>query len=216
VSVEEKQFLQNIRSALARYSTAEEARVLASPDRPQPGPRAALEEKIARFADEVAELHKVEVIRAGNWDQARRHIASMLEEKRVSSIALAGEDLKPSDARWKGWKIASDQETMAQAEVGVVQADYGLAETGSIVLLASKDKPRSASLLPPSCIFALSVFGMLDSMAHLMKELEERHKKGELPAAVNVVTGPSRTADIELSLTVGVHGPGEVSVVLVG
>jgi len=214
--MQEKEFLQRITSALSRYSTAEEARVLASGTRPQLGPRAGLEDKIARFADEVAELHKVEVIRAGNWDQARRHIAQMLQEKGVSSIALAGEDLKPSLPLWGKWKIAGDRDSTEKTEVGVVQADYGLAETGSIILLASQDKPRSASLLPPACIFALSVFGMLDSMAHLMKELEARYAKGEMPATVNVVTGPSRTADIELSLTVGVHGPGEVSVVLVG
>jgi len=214
--MEERQFLQKMTSALSRYSTAEEARVLASGVRPQPGPRAGLEDKIARFADEVAELHKVEVIRAGNWDQARRHIASMLQERGVSSIALAGEDLKPSLPLWGKWKVAGDRDSTERAEVGVVQADYGLAETGSVVLVASKDKPRSVSLLPPVCIFALSVFGMLDSMAHLMKELEARHAKEGMPATVNVVTGPSRTADIELSLTVGVHGPGEVHVVLVG
>jgi L-lactate utilization protein LutC len=214
--MKEALFIQKIRSALSRYSTEEEARVLASEIRPQPGPQAALEERIKRFTTEAEELPKVQVFRVEDWPQARKKVGQMLSERGVSSIALAGEDLKPSDPLWKKWKVASDLGSIEKAEVGVVQADYGLAQTGSIVLVASPRKPRAASLLPPVCYFVLSVFDMLESMAHLMVELEERHKKGEMPSAVNVVTGPSRTADIELSLTVGVHGPGEVHVILVG
>lgn len=214
--MEEMKFLEKIRGALSQYSTEEEARVLSSEVKPVVGSKTTLEDKVERFLVEVELLHKVQVVRVHTWEQARDQIGRMLTERGVSSIALAGEDLKPTAPLWKKWKIANDLTSIEKAEVGVVQADYGLSQTGSVVLVATPDKPRIASLLPPVCIFALSVFGMLESMASLMQELEARHKKGEMPATVNVVTGPSRTADIELSLTVGVHGPGEVQVILVG
>jgi L-lactate dehydrogenase complex protein LldG len=166
--------------------------------------------------EEARELNGLVVSRVKDWDEARSRLTRMLVERGVKAITLAGKDLDPKNPAWKKWDVATDRAAMEKAELGLVQADYGLAETGSIVLIASKDKPRSASLLPPTCYFALPVSAMLDSMAQLMGILEERHRQGEMPATVNVVTGPSRTADIELSLTVGVHGPGEVHVVLVG
>ncbi|GEM_PF-4454326 len=214
--MEQALFLQRIKSALSRYSTEEEARVLAAPARPKTGFATTLEAKIERFKAEVGELHKVQVVRVGNWDQARETIGRMLGERGATSIALAGDYLKPAAPFWKKWNLAADLDSVEKADVGVIQADYGLAQTGSVALVASPGKPRTASLLPPVCFFALSVFDMLESMASLMEELERRHQNGGMPATVNVVTGPSRTADIELSLTVGVHGPGEVHVLLVG
>jgi L-lactate dehydrogenase complex protein LldG len=75
---------------------------------------------------------------------------------------------------------------------GISRAAYGLAATGSVVLLASPEEPRARSLLP-SVHVALG---------------------GSLPSSVAIITGPSRSADIEQRLTIGVHGPGEVHVVL--
>jgi len=214
--VDEGLFVQKITGALSRYSSEEEAQVLITGSRPQAGPQAALEERIERFQAEVRELHQVQVFRVDDWGEARKKAGHLLSERGMTDIALAGLDLKPSDPFWKKWNLAADRDAMERAQAGVVQADFGLAQTGSVVLLASPEKPHAISLLPPVCFFVLSVFGMLETMAHLMGELEERHRKGEMPTAVNVVTGPSRTADIELSLTVGVHGPGEVHIILVG
>jgi L-lactate utilization protein LutC len=214
--MEQGAFLLKVRASLSRYSTAEEAKVLSSSQRPEPGPSASLEEKIERFLAECGELNNVQVFRVKDWAEAREKVGEMLTQKEVSSIAVAGKDLEPKGSFWKKWNPVQGIVSVERADVGVVQADYGLAETGSVVLVASPEKPRIVSLLPPVCFFVLPVSGMLDSMAHLMAELETRHEKGQMPATVNVVTGPSRTADIELSLTVGVHGPGEVQVILVG
>ena len=85
---------------------------------------------------------------------------------------------------------------------GVSRAIYALADTGSVVLAASPEEPRAASLLP-------DVHVTLVSEDVILAGLEE------LFAAAGV-TGPSRSADIEQLLTVGVHGPGEVHVVIQG
>ena len=91
----------------------------------------------------------------------------------------------------------------------VSEASYGLADTGSVVLMASPEEPRARSLLPDVHISLLREDRILPGLEELFAALG-----GELPSALAIVTGPSRSADIEQSLTVGVHGPGEEHVVL--
>lgn len=95
-------------------------------------------------------------------------------------------------------------------EVGVSRAAYGLADTGSVVLLAAPDEPRRRSLLPPLHVSLLEVTRILSGLSELFIELGTM-----LPSSVAIVTGPSRSADIEQTLAIGVHGPGEVHIVLI-
>jgi L-lactate dehydrogenase complex protein LldG len=90
------------------------------------------------------------------------------------------------------------------------EAIYGLADTGSVVLAASPREPRSRSLLPDVHVTLLREDLILPGLEELFAALG-----AELPSALAIVSGPSRSADIEQSLTIGVHGPGEVHIVLV-
>ena len=92
---------------------------------------------------------------------------------------------------------------------GVSEASYGLADTGSVVLAASSEEPRARSLLPQVHVSLLREDRILPGLAELFETLGT-----DLPSALAIVTGPSRSADIEQRLVVGVHGPGEVHVVL--
>jgi L-lactate dehydrogenase complex protein LldG len=94
-------------------------------------------------------------------------------------------------------------------EVGVSRAAYGLADTGSVVLAAGPDEPRARSLLPPVHVTILDAERILPGLPELFAQL-----RGELPSALAIVTGPSRSADIEQKLVLGVHGPGEVHIVI--
>ena len=99
----------------------------------------------------------------------------------------------------------------SEDEVGVSHAAYGLADTGSVVLAAGIDEPRARSLLPPVHVTILEADRILSGLPELFAALD-----GELPSALAIVTGPSRSADIEQKLVIGVHGPGEVHIVLRG
>jgi L-lactate dehydrogenase complex protein LldG len=92
---------------------------------------------------------------------------------------------------------------------GVSRAVYGLADTGSVVLASSPEEPRASSLLPEVHVSLLTEDRILPGLAELFEAVG-----GELPSALAIVTGPSRSGDIEQQLVVGVHGPGEVHVVL--
>ncbi|MCS7234720.1 MAG: lactate utilization protein [Armatimonadota bacterium] len=98
---------------------------------------------------------------------------------------------------------------LAEAEVGVAGADYAVAESATLVVLARPERPRSASLLPPVHVAVLPEDRVLADLFELVERV------GDLPTAVVLASGPSRSADIEMSLAVGVHGPGTVHVVLV-
>jgi L-lactate dehydrogenase complex protein LldG len=104
----------------------------------------------------------------------------------------------------------------AEAEVGVSGVDYALADTGTLVLLARKGRARSISLLPPVHIALMKreqvVSGLSDLFPLLRSEAQAEGR--DLSSAITLITGPSRTADIELTLVVGVHGPQELHVVL--
>ena len=92
---------------------------------------------------------------------------------------------------------------------GVSRAVYGLAETGSVVLAASPEEPRARSLLPAVHVTLLAEDRILAGLPELFDALGD-----DLPSALGIVTGPSRSADIEQQLVIGVHGPGEVHDVL--
>jgi L-lactate dehydrogenase complex protein LldG len=91
---------------------------------------------------------------------------------------------------------------------GVSRALYGLADTGSVVLSSSLE-PRAQSLLPDVHVTLLQESKILPGLAELFAAVGD-----DLPSALAIVTGPSRSADIEQKLAVGVHGPREVHVVL--
>ena len=110
-----------------------------------------------------------------------------------------------------GFRVHRGEMPELGEDVGVSTALFGLADTGSVVLAAAPDEPRAASLLPWTHVTRLREDRILPGLAELFEAVG-----AELPSALAIVTGPSRSADIEQKLAVGVHGPGEVHVVLLG
>ena len=99
----------------------------------------------------------------------------------------------------------------AMAGVGITGADYALADTGSLVLMSSADEARMISLLPPAHIALVPLERMLTGLDELLSVVPD---PAEVTSSMLLITGPSRTADIEQILVRGVHGPGEIHVVL--
>jgi L-lactate dehydrogenase complex protein LldG len=99
----------------------------------------------------------------------------------------------------------------AEATLGVTGCHAAIAETGSLVVLSGPGTPRAASLLPPAHV---CVVRRADLVATMGTFFRERAADIAVAACCTVITGPSRTADIELTLTLGVHGPGKVMVIV--
>jgi len=101
----------------------------------------------------------------------------------------------------------------ATADVGITSADYALADTGTLVLLSSPEEARMISLLPPVHIAIVPQERVLTGLDELLTILPDPAAQS---SSMVLITGPSRTADIEQILVRGVHGPGEIHVVVVG
>jgi L-lactate utilization protein LutC len=100
----------------------------------------------------------------------------------------------------------------AAADIGITSADYALADTGTLVMLASPREARLVSLLPPVHIAVVPQDRILTGLDELFSVLP---RPADQTSSMVLITGPSRTADIEQILVRGVHGPGQICVVIV-
>ena len=98
-----------------------------------------------------------------------------------------------------------------QVEVGISAAVAALAESGSVVVASGPGRSRLASVIPAVHVVLVPIDRIFRSLSHWAAQVESTG----LPANLMVVSGPSRTGDIELTLTRGVHGPGEIHAVLI-
>ena len=104
------------------------------------------------------------------------------------------------------------KEACAGADIGITSVNYALAATGSFVMLSSHNEARLVSLLPPAHI---AIFPRSLILANLDELLSILPRPADQTSSMVLITGPSRTADIEQILVRGVHGPGEVYAVIV-
>jgi L-lactate utilization protein LutC len=105
------------------------------------------------------------------------------------------------------------RELCATADVGITSADYALADTGTLVMLSSPQEARMISLLPPAHLAVVPRDRVLSGLDELFSILPD---PAASTSSMVLITGPSRTADIEQILVRGVHGPGEITVIVVG
>ncbi len=122
----------------------------------------------------------------------------------VDALTARGvEVLLPGDPSWS--------QRLADVEVGVTGARGAVVAPAAIALVAAPGSPRATSLVPPEHVCVLRVADVAGTLAEAMREIAA----GELPSALSWIGGPSRTGDLEMITTLGVHGPRSVEVVLV-
>jgi L-lactate dehydrogenase complex protein LldG len=181
--------------------------------------REELEEKkwtlINRFINELTKASGKIMVAKGE-DEIREFIISLIEEHNAKFLATWKSDLLLSLSQLlldNGLQFASpgNKDEMAKADIGITEADFAIAETGTIVLIANERQPRLVSLLPPIHVAIMKsniIVENLDELFFLVKN------SSEPTSCMTFITGPSRTADIELNLSLGVHGPKELLVLI--
>ena len=108
------------------------------------------------------------------------------------------------------------RETSFDSEVGITGVDFAIAETGTVAMKPGAGSSRLVSLTPEVHIGVMTPESIIPSLDELFALTRDQHLSGEHKGMVNLITGPSRTADIEANLVIGVHGPREVHLVIVG
>ncbi len=101
-------------------------------------------------------------------------------------------------------------------ETGLSHAFGAIAETGTLMLTSGTDNPTTLNFLPENHIVIVDAAEIKGDLEALMSELRKTYGKGEMPRTVNLVTGPSRSGDIEQKIILGAHGPRALHVIVVG
>ena len=130
---------------------------------------------------------------------------------RAEPVAL-GHESEERDAQDR----ARLKRVMEASDIGVTGVDYAISETGTCVIIPRAGVSRLVSLLPPVHIALVERGQVLPSLDELFTLRRDDFVNGNLGSYMNLITGPSRSADIEYKLITGVHGPGEVHMVLIG
>ena len=244
LGVPKDEFLAHVRHSLGRQESSEpevpyhrltesladlEGQAAASKRRIAEESSALLE----RFA-ETAQLRSWNLFRTTSSEEAIGFIVELAQRLDVSRIARSDQPVfadLPIDPALMSQGIESvivaqdDDNTPQQLRnqivssgIGITGADYAVAETGSVVVMPRKGLSRLVSLVPPVHVAVVRVedlVGTLDDV-FLFRRLEYHRNGGDMGSYLNFISGPSRTADIEMKLVVGVHGPREVHLVLLG
>ena len=107
--------------------------------------------------------------------------------------------------------IAPDAHDIFRFDVGISTAQAAIADTGTLILDSACERHRLVSLVPPVHIAIINASAIVETLSDALTLLQ---KDKEISPAVTFITGPSRTADIELTLAIGVHGPQELFVIV--
>ena len=183
----------------------------------------SLDERLDRFEQWITSVHG-EVIHTAraSWTEA---LARVLVDKGVRRLALGREhpvavearqaladadaevELVDVDRDIEGWQ----QEQFERVDAGLTSTRGAIAETGSLWLWPTPDEPRLISLVPPIHIAVLDA----DTLEDTFFDVVERHGWANgMPTNALLISGPSKTADIEQTLAYGVHGPRELVVIV--
>jgi L-lactate dehydrogenase complex protein LldG len=171
--------------------------------------RAADAEQAANIVADIAvKVRAKTTVRTAEDIFKRVDIDSSLRKRGVSPTVLAsGRSRRKSDLK----------EIAFKADLGVSGVEYAIAETGSCALFQRKGVARIATLAPPVLALLVEESQVLETLDDFfaMVRFQFLTNRNRMPNYYNFISGPSRTADIEQTLTIGVHGPGEVHMILV-
>ena len=217
-------FLQRVKQAVVEGNRAGVAPQL--PERANVGYQGAGPDPVQRFCAELANAGGTSYL-AVDAAQVLRTIQSIVQAHHARKILLSRGGLidrleLPArlkelglDAKTLDDVQQSSKEEFFAAEIGITNVHRLIAETGSVVLASRPNEPRSVSLLPPVHICLAERSQLLPDLFDLF-DLYSPVSKSTPPSCLTLITGPSKTGDIELKLVTGVHGPGEIHVILCG
>ncbi|MAF64835.1 MAG: hypothetical protein CMJ84_04155 [Planctomycetes bacterium] len=173
-------------------------------------------ERVAAFSRNLtAAGGHLRVVRGA--EQAAIALGELVAQAGARTIALSDSPLVGRlSAQLDGPELidATDRAGLLEADLGASGVQHAIAETGTLVLETRSERNRLVSLLPPRHVAVLHADDILATLGDALAAVDPGGT-GAASRAVTFISGPSRTADIELVLVVGVHGPRELSVILI-
>lgn len=162
-------------------------------------------------------LNKLEKV-AGSWaevagrENIAQAVADYLAAQNLPQRLAVAPHMLLDGIDWPQGFQAERRRAQGEDRVSLAVAYCGIAETGSLVLLAGPDSPTTLNFLPDDFLCVLSEHRIVPRMEDVWALL--RQERRGMPRALNIVTGPSRTADVEQTIQLGAHGPRRLHVLL--
>lgn len=184
-----------------------------------------LDKMMAAFVEQCGRLNNTSVVEV-NAEQVNEAINKEVHKYGGESVSLWNDqrlrDLQIEKLTLEQWPAENIQvhvwdsalgrtenfERTNASNIGIAYGEYALAESGTVVLYSAEGQGKAVGLLPNAFIAIVKKSTLRPRITQAVAEIHERVEKGELlPAAIDFVSGPSNSADIEMDLVVGVHGP---------
>lgn len=195
--------------------------VAARLERPPRGPlpaRAQLDHKAqADLFVEMAQQAAAQVVRVARLAAVPEHIAAFLKAENLPAEIRLAPDSELKDLPWARQSLLTVSEGPARPEdaVSVTGAFAGIAETGTLMLCSGPEGPTTLNFLPDTHVVVLRTSRVVGPYEDAWDRLRREVGETGLPRTVNLITGPSRTADIEQTIQIGAHGPRRLCILLV-
>ncbi len=180
------------------------------PQRSQDGPN-VLDDFCQRVTASAATLETV-----SGWSGVAAAVADYVKQRNLPSDLAVAPDPRLDGLAEHGLLSVHRGAALPQDLVSVSTAVLGVAETGTLVLTSGADTPTSLNFLPDVHVICVARKDVVGGYESIWAHLRTQHAQGQdLPRTVNMISGPSRTGDIEQTIQLGAHGPRQVHVILV-
>jgi len=148
----------------------------------------------------------------GDESEAAARLRAIVSDISATEIIVSDSELVHRIVNAAGLDAIEDasRDELFSSDVGITSAQFAIAETGTLVLESGAERHRLVSLVPPVHVCVLNASSIRQSMAEILELVDP-----DANPTITFVTGASRTSDIELTLAIGVHGPGELYVIVI-
>jgi L-lactate dehydrogenase complex protein LldG len=215
--------LSKIKSQIAG-NAGDEARRIAIADRLRTAPKGIIPNRgqldaagrVDLFCDR-AEAVQATVVRVGSPDDIPTSVSEYLRQKNLPQTIRMGDDQRLQTIDWSVTPQLTTETGPSDGNdpTGLSHATAGVAETGTLVLTSGPENPTTLNFLPESHIVVINAADIDGDYETALGRIREVYGKGHMPRIVNLITGPSRSADIEQKLLLGAHGPRSLHIILV-
>lgn len=172
-----------------------------------------LDARIALFTT-MATSVDASVDRISGWDALPQAIGEWLKSRNLPTTLAVAPDTRLDGVAAHPLYTVHRGPALPEDLIGVSVAEAGIAETGSLMMLSGPDTPTSLNFLPDVHIVVLPASVLIGPFEDAWSKIRTRFPQA-MPRTVNLITGPSRTGDIEQTLLLGAHGPRQLHIVII-
>jgi L-lactate dehydrogenase complex protein LldG len=176
----------------------------------------AQSDQVTLFA-QMAEAALASVARVDTLADVPAEAARFLRESNLPATLRMGEDARLTGLDWSATALETTRGRSHGADLNAISMAFSaVAETGTLIMTSGVDNPTTLNFLPDNHIVVLAARDVVGDMESVFAKLRAKLGAGAMPRTLNMITGPSRSADIAQTMLLGAHGPRKLHIIVVG